>query len=385
MNVRTGHLPPCRADHKGVDAERLQNDRVETGLLNELPFQPLQRVFPPVKSASGQGPSSDLGFDRPETGEQDRTISHRQAIDPDPELTATLIDQHGSSMTPVYEPMLATTWLKIFSDPDWFFELKWDGYRALAYFDNGRVSFRSRRGLDLGYRYPELAALRSPRNAVVDGEIVAMGEDGKPSFFMLGRIPAQFVAFDVLFLDGDLTGLPFEDRRRLLESMELTGPVVVTDVVPEAGEALFMAVEEQGLEGVVAKRAGSRYHPGKRSPDWRKVVFRRNTTATVGGFLHGEGNRTGYFGSLLLGMWTDDQLHFVGAVGSGFDDPALRAITRRLSELARESSPFAGPVDVPGTKSWVEPVLVARVEYREWTPYGRLRAPVFKGLEVEPS
>lgn len=367
-----------------MDAERLQNGRAETGLLDELPFQPIQRVFPPLEPASGQGPGSDLGFDWPKTDEQNRTISHRQTIDPDPELTASLIDQHGSSMTPVYEPMLAIPWPKIFSDPDWFFELKWDGYRALAYFDNGRVSFRSRRGLDLGYRYPELAALRSAHSAVVDGEIVAMGEDGKPSFFMLGRTPAQFIAFDVLFLEGDLTSLPFEDRRRLLESMEFTGPVVVTDVVPEVGEALFAAVEEQGLEGVVAKRAGSRYHAGKRSPDWRKVVSRRVTTATVGGFLHGEGNRTGSFGSLLLGMWTDDQLQFVGAVGSGFDDAALRAIGRRLGELARESSPFVGPVDIPGTKSWVEPVLVARIEYKEWTPYGRLRAPVFKGLEVEP-
>lgn len=287
-------------------------------------------------------------------------------------------------MTRVYEPMLAIPWPKVFSHPDWFFELKWDGYRALAYFDEGRVSFRSRGGLDLGQRYPELGKVTSPRNAVVDGEIVAMGDDGKPSFFLLGRSPAQFIAFDLLFLDGDRASLPFEERRRLLESMELTGPVVVTDLVPEEGEALFRAVEDQGLEGVVAKRAGSRYHPGKRSPDWRKVVCRRTTTAVVGGYLHGGGNRASVFGSLLLGKWVDDQLHFVGSVGSGFDEPALRAITITLGELARESSPFAGSVDVPGLKSWVEPVLTAQIEYKEWTPYGRLRAPVFRGLVRPP-
>lgn len=287
-------------------------------------------------------------------------------------------------MTALYEPMLATPWPKSFSNPDWFFELKWDGYRALAYLGEGRASLRSRRGLDLGHRYPELAKLVSPRPAVIDGEIVAMGDDGKPSFFLLGRAPAQFIAFDLLFLDGDRTDLPFEERRRLLESLELSGPVVVTDLVPEAGEALFEAVEEQGLEGVVAKRSGSRYHPGRRSPDWRKVVCRRTTTGVVGGYLRGEGNRTGVFGSLLLGKWVDSQLVFVGSVGSGFDDYSLRAISSTLGELARESSPFTGAVDVPGRKSWVEPVLVAIVEYREWTPYGRLRAPAFKGL-LQPS
>jgi bifunctional non-homologous end joining protein LigD len=181
-----------------------------------------------------------------------------------------------------------------------------------------------------------------------------------------------------------LTGLAFEQRRHLLEELPLTGPVVVNDVVAADGEDFYEAVVAEGLEGMVAKRAGSRYHQGQRSPDWRKIVSRRLTTAIVGGFLAGDGNRIGTFGSLLLGVEKDGELHFIGSVGSGFDDATLRGIALRLRGLARSTSPFTGPVDVPGIKSWVEPVLVARVEYREWTPYGRLRAPVFKGL-VEDS
>ena len=283
-------------------------------------------------------------------------------------------------MTPVYEPMLASPWTRPFSSTEWFFELKWDGFRSIAYLGVGAPIFRSRRGLDLVSRYPELRGVDTGRPAVVDGEIVAMGDDGKPSFFLLGRTPALFVAFDLLWMDEDLTGLALEERRLRLQALTLTGPVVVNDVVAADGEEFYEAVVAQGLEGMVAKRAGSRYHQGQRSPDWRKIVSRRMTTAVVGGFLGGDGNRIGTFGSLLLGVEKDGGLHFIGSVGSGFDDATLRGITATLRGLARATSPFAGPVDVPGIKSWVEPVLVARVEYREWTPFGRLRAPVFKGL-----
>jgi len=288
-------------------------------------------------------------------------------------------------MPPVYDPMLAMPWTRPFSDSEWFFELKWDGYRSLAYLGAGRPVFRSRRGLDLISSYPELRQVDAGRSVVLDGEIVAIGEDGKPSFFLLGKTPAHFVAFDLLWMDEDLTGLTFEHRRQRLEALSLKGPVAVTDIVATDGEDLYEVVVDQGLEGMVAKRAGSRYHPGRRSPDWRKIVSRRVTTAIVGGFLAGEGNRAGTFGSLLLGVDRDGQLHFIGSVGSGFDDATLRAIASTLRGLARSSSPFTGPVDVAGIKSWVDPVLVARVEYREWTPYGRLRAPVFKGLEKGPS
>jgi bifunctional non-homologous end joining protein LigD len=379
--VNVGPLLPLGClDDEGVDAERPEDCRWEAGLLNELPFKPECRVFAPIESASGQSPGSGFDVARPHPGQENGAIIEGEAVDTHPELAARLIDHHGRSMTPVYEPMLASPWTRPFSGSDWFFELKWDGFRSIAYIGEGAPMFRSRRGLDLISRYPELRGVDVGRPAVIDGEIVAMGDDGKPSFFLLGRTPALFVAFDLLWMDEDLTGLALEERRQLLEALTLKGPVVVNDVVAADGEDFYEAIVAQGLEGMVAKRAGSRYHQGQRSPDWRKIVSRRMTTAVVGGFLAGDGNRIGTFGSLLLGVEKDGELHFIGSVGSGFDDATLREIASTLRGLARGTSPFTGPVNVPGIKSWVEPVLVARVEYREWTPFGRLRAPVFKGL-----
>ena len=376
-----GTLQPLGGlDDEGVRAERPEDGRREAGLLHELAFKPECRVFAPIESASGQCPGSGFDVARPYPGQKNCAIVKGEAIDTHPELTALLIDQHGASMTPVYEPMLASPWTRPFSSNEWFFELKWDGFRSIAYIGEGAPVFLSRRGLDLVSRYPELRGVHTGRPAVIDGEIVAMGDDGKPSFFLLGRTPALFVAFDLLWMDEDLTGLAFEERRRLLEALALEGPVVVNDVVAGDGEDFYEAIVAQGLEGMVAKRAGSLYHQGQRSPDWRKIVSRRMTTAVVGGFLAGDGNRIGTFGSLLLGIEKDGELHFIGSVGSGFDDVTLRGIASTFRGLARDTSPFTNSVDVPGIKSWVEPVLVARVEYREWTPFGRLRAPVFKGL-----
>ncbi len=369
-----------RLDDKCMDAERGEDGRGEAGLLGELPFKPEDRVFAPVESSSRQGPGPDLDIARPYPGQEHLIIVHGEPVDAHAKLAPCLIDQHGPSMTPVYEPMLASPWTRPFSSSEWFFELKWDGFRSIAYLGVGTPSFRSRRGLDLVSRYPELRAVDAGRPVVIDGEIVAIGDDGRPAFFLLGRTPALFVAFDLLWMDKDLTGLAFEQRRQLLEALTFEGPVVVNDVVAADGEDFYEAIVARDLEGMVAKRAGSRYHQGQRSPDWRKIVSRRLTTAVVGGFLAGDGNRIGTFGSLLLGVEKDGELHFIGSVGSGFNDAALRGIASTLRGLARNTSPFAGPVDVPGIKSWVEPVLIARVEYREWTPYGRLRAPVFKGL-----
>lgn len=290
--------------------------------------------------------------------------------------------------------MLATKWRHAFDDEDWWFEVKWDGYRAILGYDGG-VRARSRRGIDLVQPFPELEELPIPDGVVLDGEIVAFDEAGRPSFDLIqkrtgfggsitgGRVPVNFVAFDVLYSGGsDVTGLPLEERRSILDSLALESPIVTPDQTRQTGVALFEAVKSQGLEGIVAKRAGSRYLSGKRSPDWRKVSVRRQMRAVVGGWVDGDGGRSPTFGSLLLGLWDSDELRFVGAVGSGFNDGALVAIRSALDEISRTSSPFSPGVNYPGKLHWVEPGLVANVEFKEWTADNHLRAPVFKGIEV---
>jgi bifunctional non-homologous end joining protein LigD len=304
----------------------------------------------------------------------DRELESRRFIDQDGLKMASRL------LSSRYQPMLATPWDRAFSDPGWWFEVKWDGYRTIAYCGPDGTELRSRRGNDVGYRFPEVAAMRLDREVVLDGEIVAFDDDGAPSFFLLGQRPANYLVFDVLFLDRDRCGLPYEDRRALLDELSFPNPAVLSQPVLGDGEALFEAVGERSMEGIVAKRAGSLYYPGRRSPDWRKIAHKHRGRAVIGGYLAGEGARASTFGSLLLGLWTSDGLKFVGAVGSGLTERTLREMSSLLEPIRRTGSPFVNIVDVPGHKAYVDPLLVAEIEYREWTPFARMRAPVFKGL-----
>ena len=300
---------------------------------------------------------------------------------------------------PRFEPMLATPWRNPFTDHEWLFEVKWDGVRALLSVDDGSVTVRSRRGNDITGVYPELlvAAPFGPR--VLDGEIVAFDEAGRPSFEALQQrmnlsggaraieaariVPVTYVVFDMLFDDGDITGQPIETRRERLATIELPPPLIRPEVTEADGKALFAAVAERGLEGIVAKRRGSLYRPGTRSADWRKIPNVKTVRAVVGGFTAGERGRSDTFGSLLLGLREGRGMRWIGSVGTGFDDTALRAIRAALDEMVVRQSPFHDdPGMVPAT--WVAPQLVARIEFKEWTKAGRLRAPAFKGFLSDP-
>lgn len=297
---------------------------------------------------------------------------------------------------PDFEPMLATRWPAAFDDPGWWFEVKWDGYRAIVSAEGGRIRARSRRGLDLTGPFPELAGLPIPDGIAVDGEVVAFDEQGRPSFSNLQRrtgfggrgtgaeVGVNLVVFDVLFAGENLTGLPYEDRRARLESLILPEPIVVPEPVPEQGLSLFAAARAQGLEGIVAKRLGSPYGPGRRSPDWRKISVKHRLRAVVGGYLPGEGGRTSTFGSILVGLYDEMGLRWIAAVGSGFDEAALNAFSTALHELERPAQPFYNEVVVPNPNRpvWVEPGIVVDVEYKEWTHDLHLRAPVYKGIEI---
>ena len=296
---------------------------------------------------------------------------------------------------PGYEPMLAVRRDQPFDDPGWWFEVKWDGYRAIVGSEGGEIRARSRRGLDLLGPFPEVGSLDIPDGVVVDAEIVAFDEGGRPSFSLLqrrtgfggmgtgARVGVNLVVFDVLFHGADVTDHPYEERRRILDRLELEPPIIVPEPTPESGRSLYTAVTGQGLEGVVAKRLGSTYRPGRRSEDWQKISVRHTLRAVVGGYLPGEGGRSSTFGSILVGLYEPAGLRWIGAVGSGFNDASLLAFHEALSQLGRPTSPFINEVIVPGgPPTWVEPGIVVKVEYKEWTHDDHLRAPVYKGVEI---
>lgn len=300
---------------------------------------------------------------------------------------------------PDYEPMLAARRAEPFEDERWWFEVKWDGYRAVVGASDGAIRARSRKGLDLVARFPELASVEIPDGVVVDGEVVAFDEAGRPSFSLLqqrtgfgGRrsgepVGVNLVVFDVLFHGADVTDRPYEERRSLLDRLELPPPIVVPEPTPTHGVSLFEAIEQQGMEGIVGKRLGSRYQPGRRSEDWQKISVRHTLRAVVGGYLPGEGGRASTFGSVLVGLYEAKGLRWIAAVGSGFTDSSLSAFHDALTQIERDTSPFTNEVVVPGAARprWVEPAIVVKVEYKEWTHDDHLRAPVYKGVEqVDP-
>ncbi|MBW3620018.1 MAG: non-homologous end-joining DNA ligase [Actinobacteria bacterium] len=297
--------------------------------------------------------------------------------------------------------MLATP-----SEPDavrsgFTYEFKWDGVRALAATDGDALVLRSRAGNDITSAYPELAGLGAAigREAVVDGEIVAFDEQGRPSFSRLQRrmnlrdrarvpvvareVPVAFLVFDVLVLGEPVIDRPYEERRDLLAGLGLSGPHWQTP--PSTDEDLdrvLAIVRDLGLEGIVAKRPGSTYQPGRRSPDWHKIRLMTRQEFVVGGYRTGQGSRAGGFGSLLVGHHDAQGLRYAGSVGSGFSDVEYRRVQRLLDERRRDTSPFVDRVPHRDVV-WCAPDLVVEVQFAEWTPDGILRAPSYKGQRTD--
>jgi bifunctional non-homologous end joining protein LigD len=304
---------------------------------------------------------------------------------------------------PTFTPMLAELWPAAFDADGWVFEPKLDGIRALVYVGDNATRLVSRRGNDRTASYPELARLHeriTAVNAVVDGEIVAQDPSGRPSFGLLQQrmnlasdsdiarirrqIPVQIFVFDLLWLDGqDLTSKPLSERRARLEEIVVPGKglnLVYGD--ERTGTDFFEAAKAIGLEGIVAKRLASRYTPGKRSNDWRKVKILNRQDCVVLGWTPGKGGRGTSFGALLLGAYVDGSMRWIGQVGSGFTDRMLDDLMRRLKDLQTDGPPIDDPElrAVKGAR-WVRPEMVCSVEYLEVTQGGRkLRAPSYKGL-----
>lgn len=285
----------------------------------------------------------------------------------------------------------------------WAYEFKWDGVRAVAFSEGGSFRLMTRNQENVTSRYPELrgiADVLGSHAAVLDGEIVALDAGGAPSFERLQQrkgltapgdirkrlreVPVVYLIFDLLHLDGrSLMGLPYQERRERLGSLGLAGPSwQVPDHQVGNGEAMLAASQGLRLEGVIAKRLDSRYKEGGRSGNWLKIKNHRSQEFVIGGWTRGEGRREGHPGALLVGYWDGGELVYAGKVGTGFTEPALFDLARRLEPRSRTGSPFVrgGP---PRHAHFVEPDLVAEIEFANWTAAGRLRAPSFKGLRQD--
>ena len=277
----------------------------------------------------------------------------------------------------------------------WAYEVKWDGYRTLAFVEDGRLRLQSSNLIDVTTRWPELADLPGAVNAttaVLDGEAVAFGPDGRPDFGAVqrGDTTITFVAFDVLHVNGlDTMALPYEQRRRLLEQLVEPGDRWLVPAWEHDGVALASVTAARGLEGVLAKRLDGRYVPGKRATTWRKVKHRRRQEFVVGGFTTGTGHRASTFGSLLLGVHDGGSLRCCGAVGTGFDQRRLDTLAPTLRAIARRTCPFEPepPREISRGATWVEPTLIVEVEFAEWTNDGIVRHSSFLGTrdDKDPS
>jgi bifunctional non-homologous end joining protein LigD len=303
-------------------------------------------------------------------------------------------------------PMLATPIDKPFDGRDWLFEIKWDGYRAVAFIENGKARLVSRNQNELTSRYPELKDLPNfvkAKTAILDGEVVALDEQGRPSFSLMqqrtgfrpgGRratpqagVPVLYYVFDLLYLDGyDLRRLPLEERKKKLASIISPGDSLrFSDHYEREGKALFEIAREKGLEGILAKKRDSPYQE-RRSSDWLKIKIRHELECVIGGYTEPEGSRA-HFGSIVLGLYDKQgRLIHVGQAGSGFNQKSLTEIWKLLAPRKTKQTPLFGEVEALRKVYWVKPELVAQIEYAEWTGGAnsgsgpKLRAPVFLGL-----
>jgi bifunctional non-homologous end joining protein LigD len=304
-------------------------------------------------------------------------------------------------------PMLALAGELPAKEAGWAYEFKWDGVRAMLYVDGGRVRALTRNDKSLMSTFPELREVGlhlGSRSAILDGEIVALDKDNRPSFGTLAKrlhveskvaiekltrsIPASFFAFDLLYLEGrSLIEQPYDERRKLLESLKLNGETFATppSITNMPGTKVLRISEERGLEGVVVKRRRARYSPGLRNGDWIKVKNFHTQEVVIGGWTAGKGERAGSLGALLLGVHTEGGLAYVGKVGTGFTAATRKELLALLTPRARKSTPFSTPLSHAETvlAHFVRPDIVGEVQFAEWTSDGHLRQPSWRGLRSD--
>lgn len=296
--------------------------------------------------------------------------------------------------------MLATLVDEPFSNPEWIFETKWDGFRSICFIRHGKARFVSRNQLEMTAQYPELAPVAEQINAqeaILDGEIVALDKDGMPRFQLLqprggrkggvealrGKGYIVYYAFDLLYRDGyDLMSCPLIERKAVLE--EILSPssfIKLSDHIVGDGAEFFEQIEKFHLEGMIAKRAASHYVQ-KRSSDWLKIKTVKRSEVVIGGYTQPRGSRA-YFGALVVGLYRGGDLHYVGHTGGGFDQKMLAKIYKLMQPLKTDRCPFVVEPKTNEPVQWIKPKLIAEVKFSEWTADQRLRQPIFLGLRAD--
>lgn len=349
-------------------------------------------------------------FSGPDTGgpgDDDRSAETGRTMD---EIAAGKIEAHKGIAAPrnidlhnapkaempaETKPMLATLVEEPFDRPGWLFEVKWDGYRALALLHGGVVRLISRNGKSLNQRFPPLAeSLRQlPFNAIFDGEVVIVDENGRSDFQLLqnymrtGEGTLVYYVFDILHFRGhDLTGLPLRRRKAVLSQVLPANPplphIRLSEHIEEHGRSLFEAAAHNNLEGIVAKDGASPYRPGIRSREWLKIKTAMRQEAVIGGFTAPRGGRK-FLGALLLGVYENGELVYIGHTGGGFTNEGLREMLARMDPFKVDKSPFKTPPKGHTEVTWIRPELVCEVRFTEWTSDGRLRHPIFLGLRED--
>jgi bifunctional non-homologous end joining protein LigD len=308
--------------------------------------------------------------------------------------TKALINKKGTkaSRPTKVKPMLATLTDGPFDDPEWVYEIKFDGYRAIADLNKGKADLYSRNLLSFNTKFkPIFEALQNWKvNAVVDGEIIALNDKGKIDFQQLqafqktGEGTLIYYVFDILWLDGkDLRELPLLERKEILQQiMPENEAIRYSDHVEEKGTEFFKLAEEEGLEGIMAKRSDSTYLANNRSSSWLKIKTSMRQEAIICGFTKGRGSRK-YFGSLVLGIYENKELKFIGQTGSGFDEKLLSSIYKELEKRIIDECPFKTKPKTTQPATWIKPELICEVKFQEWTREGSMRHPIFQGIRED--
>jgi len=348
-----------------------------------------------AKAKATEKPAKSAAKKAPRASAKNGAESSTDAID-----VSAIPGARKAAMPKTISPMLATLVDKPFDSDDWLYEIKWDGYRSVAYIHDSRVRLVSRTNNEMTADYPEfqkLASLVKAKSAVLDGEICAFDEEGRASFGLMQQslrgkrpVPLVYLVFDLLYLDGySLMNVELERRKQLLAQIVMKDGVLRLSEHFDQGLALFEAARQRGLEGIVAKRKASHYHQ-KRSADWLKLKLTQQVECVIGGYTEARGSRQ-YFGSLILGLYDDKKrLIPVGQAGTGFTEATLASLWKQLKPLAIKRSPFHGKVDSDRKLHYIEPTLVAQIKFLDWTHEGddgagglKLRAPVFEGLRTD--